>query len=30
MLQLADNPSLESVATEARTRLQRVIAALSS
>jgi uncharacterized protein (DUF302 family) len=29
MLQLADNPSLEPVAKEARTRLQRVIAALS-
>jgi len=29
MLQLADNPSLEGVANEARARLQRVIAALS-
>jgi len=28
MLQLADNPSLERVANEARARLQRVIAAL--
>jgi len=28
MLQLADNPSLEPVANEARARLQRVIAAL--
>ena len=29
MLQLADNPSLERVANEARARLRRVIAALS-